>query len=196
MYIVDIQALDSYYINDIHIVLFIQKATPVPILTSRKFVEPFTRLKNRANLFRRKNYSSQTDISNPRSSLPADHFIPTDQLPTVDQQNIILKRSNSMICPQQRLQTFIKATNSSQRNSICVQLSGCPIDETSTDDYRFIKSSSTRYCYKKMNNINEQDGFPSDESLHEKKIEQSKRYKIFLNHYIPSSIHSRIDCIE
>ena len=140
------------------------KATQVPILASRKFVEPFTRLKNRANLFRRKNYSSQTDISKPRSSLPADHFIPTDQLPAVEQYNIILKRSNSMICPQQRLQTFLKTTNPSQRNSVC----------DPTDDYRFLKSSSTRYWGKKMSNINENEIFPSDESLQEKKNEPGK----------------------
>lgn len=138
------------------------------MLTSRKFVEPFTRLKNRANLFRRKNYSSQTDISNPRSSLPADHFIPTHQLPSpTEESTVMLKRSNSMICPQQRLQTFLKG-NRQQRNSICVQLTDCSIDESSTDEFRFNKTSSSRYWTKKMSNINEQDVFPSDESLHNK----------------------------
>lgn len=135
------------------------------MLTSRKFVEPFTRLKNRANLFRRKNYSSQSDISNPRSSLPADHFIPTHQLPSIDDSTVVLKRSNSMICPQQRLQTFLKH-NRHQRNSICVQLTDFPIDESSTDEYRLNKSSSGRYWNQKMSNIKEQDIFPSDESLH------------------------------
>ena len=147
------------------------------MLTSRRFVEPFTRLKNRANLFRRKNYSSQTDISNPRSSLPADHLIPTHQLPpspaSVEESTVVLKRSNSMICPQQRLQTFLKG-NRQQRNSICVQLTDCSIDESSTDEYHsFNKSSSSRYWTKKMSNINEQDVFPSDESLHDKQEKAS-----------------------
>jgi hypothetical protein len=66
-----------------------------------------------------------------------------------------------MICPQQQLQTFLKTTNSSQRNSVC----------NPTDDYRFLKSSSNRYWNKKMSNINEHEIFQSNESLHEKKIE-------------------------
>ena len=82
-----------------------------------------------------------------------------------------------MICPQQRLQTFIK--NHNQRNSICVELSDCQLDESSTDDYRFIKSSSNRYWNKnicsKMSNINEQDIFPSEESLNENKIKEGSR---------------------
>jgi len=83
-----------------------------------------------------------------------------------------------MICPQQRLQTFLKTTNhQQQRNSICVQLSGCQIDESSTDDYKFLKSSSSRYWNKKMSNINEQDVFPSDESLHEKKVQEGRILK-------------------
>lgn len=148
-------------------------------MSSKRFVEPFARLKNRANLFRRKNYSSQIDISNPRSSLPADHFIPYDQIssPTTtntENPNLILKRSNSMICPQQRIPSLLKSTNHHQRNSICVQLPGCPLDESSTDDFKFLKSSSNRYWNKKMSNIKEQDIFPSDESLHEKKPEEDK----------------------
>lgn len=149
----------------------------VPMSTSRKFVEPFARLKNRANLFRRKNYSSQSDISNPRSSLPADHFIPTHQLPSHEDPTVILKRSNSMICPQQRLQTFLKS-NRHQRNSICVQLTDYPIDESSTDEYRLNKSSSGRYWNERMSNIKEQDAFPSDESLHDKQTEPGKERNI------------------
>ncbi len=73
-----------------------------------------------------------------------------------------------MICPQQRLQTFLKTTNNHQRNSLCLPLTNYP-----TDDYRFLKSSSSsRYLNKKMSNINEQDIFPSDESLNEKKTKE------------------------
>jgi hypothetical protein len=74
-----------------------------------------------------------------------------------------------MICPQQRLQTFLKTTNNHQRNSVCVPLTSYP-----TDDCRFLKSSSSssRYWNKKMSNINEQDICPSDESFNEKKPEE------------------------
>ncbi|CAF1422566.1 unnamed protein product [Adineta steineri] len=158
------------------------KAPPVPLLTSKKFVEPFNRLKNRANLFRRRNYSSHLDISNPRSLLPAEHFITSHRILATDNSNnnnnnIILKRSNSMICPQQRLQTLLK--NNNIRNSICVEVAGCPTDESSTDDYNFIKTSSNRYFgkknYSKMSHINEQDTFSSRESLNEKTIEEGKK---------------------
>jgi hypothetical protein len=97
-----------------------------------------------------------------------------------------------MICPQQRLQTFLKTNNNQQRNSISIQLSDCPIDESSTDDYRFLKSSSNRYWNKNMSNINEQDVFPSDESLHEKNLEQSKTHKLVFNHYKNTQIYFSI----
>jgi hypothetical protein len=128
-------------------------------------------LKSRANLFRRKYYSSQADISNHRSSLPADHIQPSHRIKAVENNSIALQRSNSMICPQQRLQTLLN--NNSQRNSICEESSSC-----STNDYRFIKSSSDRYwnknIFSKMSNINEQDTFPSEESLNENKIKEGK----------------------
>ncbi|CAF1436191.1 unnamed protein product [Rotaria sp. Silwood1] len=161
------------------------KVTPVAVSASKKFVEPFHRLKNRANLFRRKLYSSQLDISNHSSLHSINHSNLSDQIITIDNNNkgnnnnnVILKRSNSMICPQQRLQTFLKTNNNNNnnnRNSICIELSGCPIDESSTDDYYSIKSSSNHYWNKKlhstMSNIKEQDTYPSNESLNENKIE-------------------------
>ncbi len=135
-------------------------------------MEPFNRLKNRANLFRRKNYSSHLDISDPRSSLPADHFISSHQIATTDNNSLVLKRSNSMICPQQRLQTLLN--NNNVHNSICVGLSACQTDECS-----FVKSSSNRYCgkkpYSKMSHINEQDVSSSRESLIERNIEGKKK---------------------
>ncbi|CAF1018174.1 unnamed protein product [Rotaria sordida] len=150
------------------------KATPVATISaSKKFVEPFNRLKHRANLFRRKLYSSQLDIHNHCSSYNNS----SNQIIKTDNNNIILKRSNSMICPQQRLQTLLKTNNNNNnnRNSICVELSGCSIDESSTDDYHSIKSSSNHYSNKKihspMSNINEQDVYPSNESLNENKIQ-------------------------
>jgi hypothetical protein len=83
-----------------------------------------------------------------------------------------------MICPQQSLQTLLKTTpnHHPQRNSVCVPFSTC-----STDDYRFIKSSSNRFWNKKMSNIIEQDVFPSDESLTEKKIEEGKTQILYFN---------------
>ncbi|CAF0771633.1 unnamed protein product [Adineta ricciae] len=112
------------------------KATPVPIPSNKKLVEPFNRLKNRANLFRRRNYSSQLDISDPRSSLPADHFILPQQTKVPEDNNqLLLKRSNSMICPQQRLQSLLKnSKKNTNRSSVCVELADCPTDESSTDD--------------------------------------------------------------
>ncbi|UJR22192.1 hypothetical protein I4U23_025256 [Adineta vaga] len=150
------------------------KATPVPILSSKKLVEPFNRLKNRANLFRRRNCSSQLDISDSRSSLPADHFILPHSITTSgNNHHLVLKRSNSMICPQQRLQSLLKNNiHNKNRNSICVELPDCPTDESSTDEYSFIKSSSNRYfrkqTYPKMSHINEHDVSSSEESLNEK----------------------------
>ncbi|CAF1045784.1 unnamed protein product [Rotaria sp. Silwood1] len=155
------------------------KVIPVPISTSKKLVEPFNRLRNRANLFRRKNYSSQIDISSHssdnRSSSNTDHIIPSHQVSITNFHNtgdIILKRSNSMICPQQHLQTFLNQNNNNNnnnnninyRNSVCLELAGCSTDESSTDDYQLTKSSSSssnRYWSKpissKMNDIDENE---------------------------------------
>jgi hypothetical protein len=67
-----------------------------------------------------------------------------------------------MICPQQRLQTFLNQNNNNNnRNSICLELSGCSTDESSTDDYQLIKSSSNHYWTKlissAMTDINEHE---------------------------------------
>ncbi|CAF0949243.1 unnamed protein product [Adineta steineri] len=135
------------------------KATAIPISSSKKLVEPFNRLKYRANLFRRKNYSSQlnisSDSSNYRSSTGTDHIVPSHQSSITNNNNIgviLLKRSNSMVCPQIRLQSLINQNqninnnnnnNNNLRNSICIELAGCSTDESSTDDYQLIKSSSS-----------------------------------------------------
>ncbi|CAF2433723.1 unnamed protein product [Rotaria sp. Silwood2] len=157
------------------------KVVPFPISTSKKLVEPFNRLKNRANLFRRKNYSSQLDLSSysidNRSSSNTDHIVPSHQVSITNFHNtgdIILKRSNSMICPQQHLQTFLNQNNNNNnnnyinhRNSICVQLAGCSTDESSTDDNQLVKSSSNRYWSKsfssKMNDIDENEILSSNQ---------------------------------
>ncbi|CAF0941240.1 unnamed protein product [Rotaria sordida] len=155
------------------------KVITVPISTSKKFVEPFNRLKNRGNLFRRKNYSSQLNLNsqsnNNRSSSNTDHIVPSHDLLITRFNNtgdIILKRSNSMICPQKYLQTFLNHNqnnnnNINHRNSICVELSGCSTDESSTDDYQLIKSSSNCYWSKpissKMNDIDENEILSSDQ---------------------------------
>jgi hypothetical protein len=59
-----------------------------------------------------------------------------------------------MICPQQRLQTFLNQNNNNNnnnhRNSICFELAGCSTDESSTDDYPLIKSSSNHYWTKSI----------------------------------------------
>ena len=61
-----------------------------------------------------------------------------------------------MICPEQRLKSFLNQNNNNnnnninQRNSICIELTGCSIDESSTDDCQLIKSSSDRYWAKSM----------------------------------------------
>jgi len=53
-----------------------------------------------------------------------------------------------MICPQQRFQSFLNHNqnnnnnNINYRNSICLELSGCSTDESSTDDYQLYKSSN------------------------------------------------------
>jgi hypothetical protein len=97
-----------------------------------------------------------------------------------------------MVCPQQRLRTLLNTNNNNHhRNSICVELSGCPTDESSTDDYCFIKSSSNRYwnksSYSRMSNIAEHDRFPSDESINEKRIGEGKIKKkqifVYVNQY-------------
>lgn len=74
-----------------------------------------------------------------------------------------------MICPQQHFQALLNQNNNNNtinhRNSICFELSGCSTDESSTDDYPLIKSSSNRYWPKPirstMNDINEHEIFPS-----------------------------------
>lgn len=140
-------------------------------------MEPFSRLKNRANLFRRKNFSSQINISsNPSSS---DHIVPSDHSSTfnphpsghvVGHGDVIqLKRSNSMICPQQRFQTLLNSnrSHSHHRNSICFELAGCSTDESSTDDYQLSKSSFNRYSSaaicSRMSHIDEHEIVPQNE---------------------------------
>lgn len=127
----------------------------MPISASRKLVEPFNRLKNRANLFRRKNYSSQLNIS----SHSADHRLSsgTDHRPSIQSPHhpgvLFLKRSNSMICPQQRLQTYLNQNNNNNnnhRNSICFELAGCSTDESSTDDYQLPRSAADHYWSKSI----------------------------------------------
>lgn len=82
-----------------------------------------------------------------------------------------------MTCPQQRLQTILNAKDikNNTRNSICVELSGCPTDESSTDDFRVIQSPANNYWNKKlhstMSHITEQDAYQSEESLEQNKIE-------------------------
>ncbi|CAF3693224.1 unnamed protein product [Rotaria socialis] len=172
----------------------ITKATSVPVSTSKKLVEPFYRLKNRANLFRRKHYSSHLDISENCSILSGDHSNPVDNkkitnnINNSNHNNVVLKRSNSMICPQQRLQSFLRSNNnnnnnnnnSNYRNSICVELTGCSMDESSTDDYCPVKSSSGHYWSSRMrstmSNIKEQDVYPSQESIDENKNEAVSLY--------------------
>jgi len=68
-----------------------------------------------------------------------------------------------MICPQQHLQVYLNQNNNNNnnnnnsinhRNSICFELAGCSTDESSTDDYQLIKSSSSstnRYWSKPIN---------------------------------------------
>jgi hypothetical protein len=75
-----------------------------------------------------------------------------------------------MVCPQQRLQTLLNQNNNNNnnninhRNSLCLELSGCSTDESSTDDYQLNKSSSStlnRYWTKPicstMSNIEEHE---------------------------------------
>ncbi|CAF1004142.1 unnamed protein product, partial [Rotaria magnacalcarata] len=161
-------------------------ATSVPVSTSKKLVEPFYRLKNRANLFRRKHYSSHLDISENCSILSGDYSNRSDKkkitnnINNSNHNNVVLKRSNSMICPQQRLQSFLRSNNNNKkdpnyRNSISVELTGCLMDESSTDDYYPVKSPSDYYWSSKMrstmSNIKEQDVYPSQESIDENKNE-------------------------
>lgn len=139
--------------------------------TSKKLAEPFNRLKNRANLFRRKNYSSQLNISSRTPPSGTDHIVPSDRpsLTSTSQHAgvILLKRSNSMIYPQQRLQTLLNqnSSNPHHRNSICVELAGCSTDESSTDDHQLNKSSFSQYWNQQigatMSNIDEHEIAPS-----------------------------------
>lgn len=55
-----------------------------------------------------------------------------------------------MICPQQRLQSYLNQNNNnnnsnylSHRNSICFELAGCSTDESSTDDYQLPRTTTT-----------------------------------------------------
>jgi hypothetical protein len=151
----------------------------VSISTSRKLVEPFNRLKNRANLFRRRNYSSQLNINSystdSRFTSHSEHIIPTNRplLTNTTSQHadvIVLKRSNSMIYPQQRLQTLRNHCSTDQRNSLCVELTGCSTDESSTDDYQLNKSSLIHNWHRPicstMNHIDEYEtSLPSDPSM-------------------------------
>ncbi|CAM4783871.1 unnamed protein product [Rotaria magnacalcarata] len=186
------------------------KATSVPVSTSKKLVEPFYRLKNRANLFRRKHYSSHLDISENCSILSGDYSNRSDKkkitnnINNSNHNNVVLKRSNSMICPQQRLQSFLRSNNNNKkdpnyRNSISVELTGCLMDESSTDDYYPVKSSSDYYWSSKMrstmSNIKEQDVYPSQESIDENKNEAGKKlYQLssflFDVFYVSVSLHS------
>ncbi|CAF5156853.1 unnamed protein product, partial [Rotaria magnacalcarata] len=185
-------------------------ATSVPVSTSKKLVEPFYRLKNRANLFRRKHYSSHLDISENCSILSGDYSNRSDKkkitnnINNSNHNNVVLKRSNSMICPQQRLQSFLRSNNNNKkdpnyRNSISVELTGCLMDESSTDDYYPVKSSSDYYWSSKMrstmSNIKEQDVYPSQESIDENKNEAGKKlYQLssflFDVFYVSVSLHS------
>ncbi|CAF4122222.1 unnamed protein product, partial [Rotaria magnacalcarata] len=185
-------------------------ATSVPVSTSKKLVEPFYRLKNRANLFRRKHYSSHLDISENCSILSGDYSNRSDKkkitnnINNSNHNNVVLKRSNSMICPQQRLQSFLRSNNNNKkdpnyRNSISVELTGCLMDESSTDDYYPVKSPSDYYWSSKMrstmSNIKEQDVYPSQESIDENKNEAGKKlYQLssflFDVFYVSVSLHS------
>jgi hypothetical protein len=85
-----------------------------------------------------------------------------------------------MICPQQRLQTYLNQNNNNNnnhRNSICVELTGCSTDESSTDDYQLIKSSSNRYWNKQissaMNDIDEHEILLSNQQTSPPVIEES-----------------------
>jgi hypothetical protein len=139
----------------------------VPTSTSKKLAEPFNRLKNRANLFRRKNYSSQLNISSRTPSSGTDHIVPSDRPSLTSASHhagvILLKRSNSMVYPQQRLQLLLNQGNNNphHRNSICVELAGCSTDESSTDDYQLSKSSFSHFWSKQigatMSNIDEHE---------------------------------------
>ncbi|CAF1599560.1 unnamed protein product, partial [Adineta ricciae] len=170
----------------------INKALPVPLSTSKKLVDPFNRLKHRANLFRRKNYSSQLNISsqstNYRVPVASNRPVPTHQS-SIETNNksigiILLKRSNSMVCPQKHLQSLLNHNNNNnnnnnnddyinQHNSICIQLAGCSTDESSTDDYQLIKSSSgtssnhywTKPISSAMNNIGQHEIVSSTQPL-------------------------------
>lgn len=143
-----------------------------------------TRLKNRANIFRRKNYSSQIDISNPRTSLVADHMISS-----FNNQNTHLKRSNSMICSQQQfpLVSSSSSTTTKQRNSVCLP----PTNDN--EHYRLFKSSSTRFWKKKMSHIVEQDITPSDDDGDNN---QSIETKISISTMTGKSLNNLDECLS
>ena len=69
-----------------------------------------------------------------------------------------------MIYPQQHLQLFLNQNNNNShrnyRNTICVELTDCSTDESSTDDYQLIKSSNcywTKSIPPAMDNIDEHE---------------------------------------
>jgi len=81
-----------------------------------------------------------------------------------------------MICPEQRLKSFLNQNNNNnnnnhinQRNSICIELTGCSIDESSTDDSQLIKSSEDRYWTKSISStmsvINQNEMMSSTQPL-------------------------------
>jgi hypothetical protein len=100
----------------------------------------------------------------------SDHIVPSHQLSNKNLYHpsvVLLKRSNSMICPQQHYQTYLNQNNNnnnsiSHRNSICFELAGCSTDESSTDDYQL---STNRYWSKPicstMTDIDEQENISS-----------------------------------
>lgn len=113
----------------------------VPIIFSngKKFIEPFQRLKFRTNLFRRKTSSSQFDLTSNkierRSSVELNEIIPTKTINSTRKRFVdnvqLLKRSNSMICPQEHFESFAK----NQRNSLNLNLIG---------------RSSSRFCQRNL----------------------------------------------
>ena len=100
-----------------------------------------------------------------------------------------------MVCPQKHLQSLLNQNNNNnnnnnndyinQYNSICIQLAGCSTDESSTDDYQLIKSSSVtssnHYWAKPisstMNNIDQHEIVSSTQplaSIDECKVNQNE----------------------
>jgi hypothetical protein len=116
-----------------------------------------------------------------------------------------------MICPQQRFQTFLNQNQNnnnnnnnyiSHRNSICLELSGCSTDESSTDDYQLNKSSNrywTKPICSTMSDIDEHEPLSSiqpstiieesnnnhiNENNQEEKGKTKKKEFVYVNHLI------------